>query len=86
MYAFGADSLDEDGAIYAAVRSCQTKATKAFVLSQLICVNAQDVADHHVTLPAVSGSDVRSQTNLSAHQFIPLTPNRYCSLMRGICL
>lgn len=60
MYAFGADSLEEDGAIYAAVRSCQTK----------------DVADHHVVLPPVSGSDVRSQTKLSAHQFVPLTPNR----------
>ena len=34
------------------------------------------MADHHVVLPAVSGSDVRSTTNLSAHQFVPLSLSR----------
>ena len=60
VYAFGADLLEEQGAIVVAVRSVQTK----------------DVADHHVILPPVEGGDVRSSTNMSAHQFIPITQDK----------
>jgi len=60
VYAFGADLLEEQGAIVMAVRSVQTK----------------DVADHHVILPPVEGGDVRSSTNMSAHQFIPIAPDK----------
>jgi len=37
-------------------------------------VQTKDVADHHVTLPPVEG--VRSSTNMSAHQFIPITMDK----------
>merc|ERR1711871_1657396 len=60
VYAFGADLLEEQGSIVVAVRSVQTK----------------DVADHHVILPPVTGNDVRSTTNMSAHQFIPMEQDR----------